>query len=250
MSCFVIAEAGVNHNGSEERALKLIEVAARAGADAVKFQTFRAESLVVPGAEKADYQKANTQEGDQFSMIRDLELSQDVHHVLKSRCDELGIEFMSTAFDPVSVNFLVNLGIQRIKIPSGELTNLPFITYLAEKDLPVIMSTGMATLEEVIDAVEVVRKTRQRKNFPEPLGERLTLLHCTSNYPAKTEDINLNAMLTLKNETGLPVGYSDHSEGILVAPLAVGFGRHCHRKTFHHGPQTSWAGSCGFPGTG
>jgi N,N'-diacetyllegionaminate synthase len=232
MSCFVIAEAGVNHNGSEERALKLIEVAAQAGADAVKFQTFRAESLVAPGAEKADYQKANTREGDQFSMIRELELSQDIHNVLKSHCDELGIEFMSTAFDPASADFLVNLGIQRIKIPSGELTNLPFITYLAEKGLPVIMSTGMATLEEVTDAVEVVRKTRQRKNFSEPLEERLTLLHCTSNYPAKTEDINLNAMLTLKDETGLPVGYSDHSEGILVAPVAVGLGATILEKHF------------------
>ncbi len=232
MSCFVIAEAGVNHNGSEDLALQLIETAAQAGADAVKFQTFRAESLVAPGAEKAAYQKTNTQEGDQFSMIRKLELSRDLHRTLKSRCDEQGIEFMSTAFDPASADFLVDLGIQRIKIPSGELTNLPFIAYLAEKGLPVIMSTGMATLEEVIDAVDVIRKTRQRKNFPEPLEERLTLLHCTSNYPAKTKDINLSAMLTLKDETGLTVGYSDHSEGILVAPLAVGLGATVIEKHF------------------
>jgi len=232
MSCFVIAEAGVNHNGSEELALKLVDEASQAGADAVKFQTFQAESLVVPGAEKADYQKANTPEGDQFSMIRKLELSKDLHNVLKTRCDELGIEFMSTAFDPASADFLVDLGIRRIKIPSGELTNFPFITHLAEKGLPVIMSTGMATLDEVIEAVEVVRKTRQCKNFSEPLEKRLTLLHCTSNYPAKSEDINLNAMLTLQNETGCPVGYSDHSEGILVAPIAVGLGATVIEKHF------------------
>ncbi len=232
MSCFVIAEAGVNHNGSEELALQLIEVAAQAGADAVKFQTFRAESLVTPGAEKAEYQKNNTQEGDQFSMIRKLELSQDLHRTLKARCDEQGIEFMSTGFDLDSIDFLVGLGIQRIKIPSGELTNLPFITHLAEKNLPVIMSTGMATLEEVKEAIEVVQTTRQRKKFPEPLAERLTLLHCTSNYPAKSEDINLNAMLTLNKETGLPIGYSDHSEGILVAPLAVGLGATIIEKHF------------------
>lgn len=232
MSCFVIAEAGVNHNGSEELALQLIQTTAQAGADAIKFQTFQAESLVAPGAEKAGYQKTNTEEGDQFSMIRELELSRDLHSTLKTRCDELNIEFMSTAFDPASSDFLVDLGIQRIKIPSGEITNLPFIAHLAEKGLPVIMSTGMATLEEVIDAVDVIRTTRQRKNFPEPLEERLTLLHCTSNYPAKTGDINLSAMLTLKAETGLPVGYSDHSEGILVAPLAVALGATIIEKHF------------------
>lgn len=232
MSCFIIAEAGVNHNGSEELALKLVDEASRAGADAVKFQTFRAETLVAPGAEKAEYQKTNTEKSDQFSMIRKLELSRESHQRIKSHCDALGIEFMSTAFDPASADFLVDLGIQRIKIPSGELTHLPFIAHIAEKGLPVIMSTGMATLEEVIEAVEMVRKTRQHKKFSEPLEERLILLHCTSNYPARTEDINLNAMLTLKNETGLPVGYSDHSEGILVAPLAVGLGATVIEKHF------------------
>ena len=232
MSCFVIAEAGVNHNGSEERALQLIEAAARAGADAVKFQTFKAEALVTPGAEKAEYQKTHTPDGDQFSMIRELELSEDLHNTLKTRCDKLNIEFMSTAFDTASADFLIELGIQRIKIPSGELTNLPFIAHLTGKGLPVIMSTGMATLEEVNEAIEVVRKTRKHKNFSEPLNERLTLLHCTSNYPAQTGDINLNAMLTLKNETGLPIGYSDHSEGILVAPLAVGLGATVIEKHF------------------
>lgn len=133
MSCFVIAEAGVNHNGSEERALQLIESAAQVGADAVKFQTFKAESLVAPGAEKAEYQKSNTQEGDQFSMIRQLELTRDFHEILKSRCDKLKIEFMSTAFDSASADFLVQLGIQRIKIPSGELTNLPSLPILRKK---------------------------------------------------------------------------------------------------------------------
>ena len=232
MSCFVIAEAGVNHNGSEELALKLVDEASRAGADAVKFQTFRAESLVTPGTEKAEYQKANTQEGDQLSMLQNLELSRQAHQSLKEHCDASGIEFMSTPFDSEAADFLVELGIKRIKIPSGELTNHPFIAHLAGKGLPVIMSTGMATLEEVIEAVEVVQTTRQCKRFPEPLEDRLTLLHCTSNYPTKTEDINLNAMLTLKNETGLPIGYSDHSEGILMAALAVGLGATVIEKHF------------------
>lgn len=232
MSCFIIAEAGVNHNGSEELALELVDGASRAGADAVKFQTFRAESLVTPGTEKAEYQKANTQPGDQFSMIRKLELSREAHQRIKSHCDALGIEFMSTPFDPASADFLVDLGIQRIKIPSGELTHLPFIAHIAEKGLPVIMSTGMATLDEVLEAVQTVRDARCQKNFLDPLEDTLTLLHCTSNYPALPGDINLNAMLTLKEKTGLPVGYSDHSEGILVAPVAVALGATVIEKHF------------------
>ncbi|MDH5763289.1 MAG: N-acetylneuraminate synthase [Nitrospinota bacterium] len=232
MSCFIIAEAGVNHNGSEELALKLVDVASQAGADAVKFQTFRAEDLVAPGTEKAEYQKENTEESDQFSMIQNLELSREAHQRLKSHCDTLGIEFMSTPFDSDSADFLVDLGMQRIKIPSGELTNLPFIAYIAEKGLPVIMSTGMSTMDEVLEAVQTVRDARCRKNLPDPLEDILTLLHCTSNYPALPGDIHLNAMLTLKEKTGLPVGYSDHSDGILVAPLAVGLGALVIEKHF------------------
>lgn len=232
MSCFIIAEAGVNHNGSEERALQLIDEAVRAGADAVKFQTFQAESLVVPGADKAEYQKVQTGEGDQFSMLQQLELSNESHRRLKDHCDASGIEFMSTPFDPESADFLVELGIQRIKIPSGELTNHPFIAYLTSTGLPIIMSTGMATLDEVLQAMQVVRDTRQRKNLPEPLEECLTLLHCTSNYPAHMDDINLNAMHTLHEKTGLPVGYSDHSEGILIPPVAVALGATVVEKHF------------------
>ncbi len=230
--CFVIAEAGVNPDGSEETALKLIDAAVRAGADAVKFQTFRAESLVAPGAEKAEYQKTNTGEGDQFSMLQKLELSREAHHRLKKHCDASGIEFMSTPFDAASADFLVELGIKRIKIPSGELTNHPFIAHLAAKGLPVIMSTGMATLDEVLEAMQIIRDTRLQKNLLEPLEDCLTLLHCTSNYPTRLEDINLNAMLTLEKETGLPVGYSDHSEGILVSPIAVALGATVIEKHF------------------
>ena len=232
MTCFIIAEAGVNHNGSEELALKLIDEAVRAGAEAVKFQTFQAESLVVPGADKAEYQKAQTGEGDQFSMLKQLELSRDLHRRLKDHCDASNIEFMSTAFDMDSADFLVELGIKRIKIPSGELTNHPFIAHLAGKGLPLILSTGMATLDEVLQAMQVVRDVRLRKNFLEPLEGCLTLLHCTSNYPAKIGDINLRAMKTLQEETGLSVGYSDHSEGLLVSPAAVTLGAKVIEKHF------------------
>lgn len=224
LKTFIIAEAGVNHNGSEELALKLVECAAKSGADAVKFQSFRADKLISKGVKKAEYQQKNTGGGDQYSMLKGLEMSDGMHRVLCKRCTDLGIEFMSTPFDEDSADFLVGLGVKRIKIPSGELTNHPFLEKLAAKDLPLILSTGMSTIDEVVDAVRVIEGARKRHQFSKPLAEMLTLLHCTSSYPADLESLNLKAMSSMAEVTNLPVGYSDHTEGILVPPIAVALG--------------------------
>ncbi len=224
MTCFIIAEAGVNHNGSQELALRLVEAAATAGADAVKFQTFKAENLVRPGAAKADYQRKQTGDGDQLLMLRELELPESAYAALYSRCQQLGIEFMSTPFDEESTAMLIDTGVKRLKIPSGELTNLPFLEFLTRKNLPLILSTGMGTLEEVREAVEVIRNASEGRGSHVTLGERLTLLHCTSNYPAAVEDVNLRAMHTLRDTFDLPVGYSDHTLGTLIPVAAVAMG--------------------------
>lgn len=229
---FIIAEAGVNHNGDEALALELVDIAAACGADAVKFQTFRADKLVRPGAEKAEYQKRQTGAGDQHSMLRQLEMSEDLHHKLLARCQSAGVEFMSTPFDEEAADFLVALGMRRIKIPSGEITNHPFLVHLARNDLQLILSTGMASLEEVREAVEVIRATRAACGFEAPLEQCLTILHCTSNYPASPADVNLRAMSTIGAATGLPVGYSDHTAGIAVATAAVALGAAVIEKHF------------------
>lgn len=232
MSTFFIAEAGVNHNGNDDMALQLVETAARCGADAVKFQTFTAEKLVRPGAEKADYQKRETGEGDQFDMLKKLEMSLELHRKLIRRCDELNIEFMSTPFDEEAADFLVSLGMKRIKVPSGEITNHSFLEYLAAKNVPMIISTGMATLQEVQEAVDVVRAERLRLGFDGELSEFLTVLHCTSNYPASLDDVNLRAMQTIHAATGMPVGYSDHTAGVAVSVAAVALGATVIEKHF------------------
>lgn len=224
MNVFIIAEAGVNHNGDKDLALQLIETAKRCGADAVKFQTFSADKLVRPGAEKAEYQKRETDGGDQHAMLKALEMSEVLHRKLFARCAELGIEFMSTPFDEDAANFLIELGMRRIKIPSGEITNEPFLKFLAAKDLPLIMSTGMATLAEIQRAVEVIAAARDRAGYLAPLADILTILHCTSNYPAQCRDVNLRAMQTIANQTHLPVGYSDHTLGLAVSTAAVALG--------------------------
>lgn len=229
---YIIAEAGVNHNGSEELALQLIEVAAKAGADAVKFQTFKAEALVAKGTATAAYQKSQTGSDDQFSMLKALEMSSELHVLLLAHCKLHNIEFMSTPFDLDSAEFLVNLGMRIIKIPSGELTNLPLISKLAAYDLPMILSTGMATLSEVKDAINAVRSIRQELCFERPLDEVLTILHCTSNYPAADADVNLRAITTLESECGLPAGYSDHTSGIVVSVAAVAMGAKVIEKHF------------------
>lgn len=232
MSCFVIAEAGVNHNGSLELALQLVEIAAKAGADAVKFQTFSAERLVRPGARTAQYQAHATGESDQFAMLKRLELSEADHRSIAERCVECRIEFMSTPFDEEAVTFLLDLGMQRIKVPSGEITNIPFLEFLADTDRPLIVSTGMATLEEIDAAISAISRRRALRGFSAPLAERVTILHCTSNYPAADEDVNLRAMGTIAATTRLPVGYSDHTCGIAVATAAVALGARVIEKHF------------------
>lgn len=224
MACFIVAEAGVNHNGSVELAFKLVEAAAEVGADAVKFQTYTAEKLVSRDAETAAYQKRQTGEGRQLSLLRQLELSVAVHEKLFVRSAELGIEFMSTPFDRESADMLVGLGVKRIKVSSGELTNLPLLEFLARKHVPLIVSTGMASLDEVGEAVSVIRSVWTTTLLDKPLGEMLTLLHCTSNYPAAFDDVNLRAMHTLATNFDVPVGYSDHTPGIVVSIAAVTMG--------------------------
>lgn len=231
-STFIIAEAGVNHNGSEDLALQLVETAARQGADAVKFQTFSADKLVVRGARKAEYQARETGEGDQYSMLKALELSEAAHRRVFAKCQELGIEFMSTPFDEDAADFLLALGMRRIKVPSGEITNEPFLRFLAGKGVPMILSTGMADLAEIRRAVEVVAAAREQAGLRGPLHDVLTILHCTSNYPAACGDVNLRAMQTIAGETRLPVGYSDHTLGLAVSTAAVAMGATVIEKHF------------------
>ena len=232
MTTFFIAEAGVNHNGSDELALELVETAARCGANAVKFQTFSADKLVCKGAQKADYQKRETGDGDQYSMLKNLEMSESLHRRLQARCHELNLEFMSTPFDEEAADFLVGLGMRHIKVASGEITNHPFLRHLAAKNLPMIVSTGMATLAEIEEAVAVIRSVRQACGFTAPLASMLTILHCTSNYPAAIADVNLLAMLTIAQATSLPIGYSDHTAGITIAVAAVAMGATVIEKHF------------------
>lgn len=232
MACFIIAEAGVNHNGSEELAHGLVEAAAAAGADAVKFQTFSAEQLVRRGTETAAYQRSNAGETDQFAMLRRLELAPEALGRLKARADALGIEFMSTPFDVGAARLLVGLGMRRIKVPSGEITNLPLLEQLAEFGLPLVVSTGMADIAEVGEAVSAMGAARERAGCVTPLTEWLTLLHCTSNYPTRAEDVNLRAMLTLRERFQVPVGYSDHTEGAAIAVAAVALGASVVEKHF------------------
>ncbi len=213
---FIIAEAGVNHNGKLALAKRLIKAAKSAGADAVKFQTFNAERLVTPTASKATYQKRLTLSGEtQLAMLKKLELSPSDHKQLLACCRQNKILFLSTAFDEQSADLLDALGMKIFKIPSGEITNLEFLKYIAQKGKPVILSTGMSTLKEVELAVKSIFSTGNK---------RLTLLHCVSDYPAALDQLNLKAIETLQKTFCLPVGFSDHSAGILVAPVAVALG--------------------------
>jgi len=221
---FIIAEAGVNHNGSIELARQLIDVAVEAGADAVKFQTFIAEDVVSTDAPKAEYQKQTTDSSEsQFDMIKKLELSKEDHQELIKYAKQKNIMFLSTPFDEGSVDMLVELGLPLIKISSGEITNHPFLKYIAKKGLPIILSTGMSTLDEVAEAVSVIKKAG---------CENLTLLHCTSNYPARVEDCNLLAMKTMADAFDVPVGYSDHTRGIYVPLAATAMGACVIEKHF------------------
>lgn len=230
--CLLIAEAGVNHNGSLELAHRLVEVAAAAGADVVKFQTFKAEQLASVSAPKAAYQVEQTGAGDQLAMLRQLELPMQAFAELADHCRQRRIGFLSTPFDLDSAAALIDLGMEQLKVPSGELTNAPLLRGLAATGLPLIVSTGMATLDEVEQAIGWMAAARAAAGHNAPLSEVLTLLHCTSNYPTPLADVNLRAMQTLAERFGLPVGYSDHTAGIAVAPLAVAMGARVIEKHF------------------
>ncbi|MCS7015067.1 MAG: N-acetylneuraminate synthase [Gemmatales bacterium] len=222
--CLIIAEAGVNHNGDLALAKQMIEVAADAGADVIKFQTFRTEKLVTPTAPLAPYQQANLGEsGTQAHMLQRLELSERDFRILADYAQARGLIFLSTPFDSESADLLENIGVPAYKVPSGELVNLEFLQYLARKGKPLIISTGMATLAEVEAAVESVEACG---NFS------YALLHCVSNYPAEPGEVNLRAMATLRAAFGVPVGYSDHTRGIHLALAAVALGASILEKHF------------------
>lgn len=223
----IIAEAGVNHNGDISLARKLIDVAAESGADVVKFQTFKADQLVSRRARKAVYQARNEKEDDdsQYSMLKRLELSKEHHLDLLNHCKKTGITFLSTAFDIDSVDFLESIGIGIYKIPSGEITNKPYLEHIAGKGKQVIMSTGMATMSEVRSAIGVLCAAGLNKDL-------ITVLHCNTEYPTPYEDVNLLAMVTMHNELGVKVGYSDHTMGIEVPVGAVVLGAQVIEKHF------------------
>lgn len=220
---FIIAEAGVNHNGDIALARQLVRIAYDAGADAVKFQTFRAEDLVTQDAPAAAYQTRNAGATRQFDMLRQLELPEAWHTELKAFADDVGIEFFSTPFSESAVDLLVRTGVRRLKMPSGELTNKPLLQHAARTGLPLILSTGMGTLAEVERAVDWIESARPA-GFDSASGMPLCVLHCTSNYPAEPDALNLRAIRTLADALALPVGYSDHSEGVNAALAAVALG--------------------------
>ena len=222
--CFVIAEAGVNHNGNIELAKNLIDVAKKSGADAVKFQTFRSDLVVSPEAPKAAYQKdATGADQSQLDMVRQLELPFAAFEELARYAQSRGILFLSTPFDSDSIEFLDALGVAAFKVPSGEVTNIPYLRHVARKKRPMIISTGMATLSEVREAVDVVRLEG---------AHELVLLHCVSNYPAAPADVNLRAMHTMADAFGVPTGYSDHTLGTDIALAAVALGASVIEKHF------------------
>jgi len=221
--CFIIAEAGVNHNGNLRLAKKIVEAAKKAGADAVKFQTFKSENLVTENAEMADYQKKNIREKEsQLEMLKKLELKKEDFSELKKYCDKKNIIFLSTPHTEDALDFLEKL-VPALKIASGDLTNIPFLEKVARKRKPIILSTGMATTNEVREAIKAIRKCGNNK---------IVLLHCTSNYPCHFSEVNLKAISTLKKEFKLPVGYSDHTQGILIPALAVVLGAKVIEKHF------------------
>lgn len=226
----IIAEAGVNHNGSLEKALQLVHAAAEAKADIVKFQTFNAALLATKSAPTADYQKKNLEKSaesteSQFEMLKKLQLTHADHHVLMAECKKLNIGFLSTAFDFESLEFLKSLKLGLWKIPSGEITNLPYLEIIGGLNLPVIVSTGMCELSEVRAALDALMKSGTQK-------ENLTVLHCNTDYPTKMEDVNLLAMQAMGAEFGIKFGYSDHTLGIEVPIAAVALGASVIEKHF------------------
>ncbi|MBN2964209.1 N-acetylneuraminate synthase [Sulfurospirillum sp. T05] len=223
---FIIAEAGVNHNGSLELAKKLIDVAAEAGADAVKFQTFKADKLASKNAQKAEYQKDTTSKNEsQYDMLKKLELNVDIHKELIAYCKEKNIMFLSTPFDHDSIELLSDLGLDIFKIPSGEITNLPYLKYLGKLGKKVILSSGMADMGEIEDALDILTSAGTKK-------ENITVLHANTQYPTPMEDVNLKAMVTIGTTFDVAYGYSDHTLGIEVDIAAVALGASCIEKHF------------------
>lgn len=224
MSVFIIAEAGVNHNGSLELAKDLVDVAKEAGADCVKFQTFVTKNIVSKNAVKAEYQKQQTESDEsQQDMLKKLELSFDDFRELNDYCKSKDIEFMSTAFDFDSINFLDSLEMNTWKIPSGDITNLPYLIKIAKLNKPVILSTGMCTMDDIENAIKVLKENG---------ASEMTVLHCTTEYPTPFEDVNLKAMNTIKEVFNVNVGYSDHTKGIEVPIAAVALGATVIEKHF------------------
>ena len=223
----IIAEAGVNHNGSIELAKKLVDAAVLAGVDYVKFQSFKAENLVSKDAKKAEYQQINMADGDdsQFTMLKKLELSPEQHIELIAYCNEKGIKFFSTAFDLESIDFLASLKLGLWKIPSGEITNYPYLKQIALKKEPVILSTGMCDMTDIDNAIQVLLKFGVTK-------EQITVLHCNTEYPTPMHDVNLNAMKAIADKFEVNIGYSDHTKGIEVPIAAVALGATVIEKHF------------------
>ena len=221
---YIIAEAGVNHNGRLDLALKLCDAAKAAGVDAVKFQTWKTELIITKGTKKAEYQEKNlNNDDDQFTMLKKLELSYDNFQIVKQHCDEIGIQFLSTADETESLDFLVNLGMPFIKLGSGDITNIPYLRSVAKYGMPVILSTGMANLAQVAIAYDTLQEAGVKD---------ISILHCTTNYPCPMNEVNLRAMQTMKEAFKCRVGYSDHTMGIEVPIAAVAMGAEIIEKHF------------------
>jgi N-acetylneuraminate synthase len=237
----IIAEAGVNHNGSLKTALGLVDAAAEAGADIVKFQTFNAKSIASQSVQKADYQQRTTDASEsQLAMLQRLELPQTDHHTLIAHAKKRGVEFLSTPFDPQSLDFLLSLNLPRIKVGSGDLTNAPLLHRIAQSGATLILSTGMATLGEVEEALGVLAHGYSGSNMPPGIAafqaawrdpqarahvaRKVSLLHCTTEYPCSPADVNLSAMATMRHAFQLPLGYSDHTDGFEISLAAVAMG--------------------------
>ena len=223
---FIIAEAGVNHNGKLEIAMKMIEAASECGVDAIKFQTFKAENIVSKSAPKAEYQMKQTNNDEsQFQMIKQLELGMEAHKILIDHCHKKNIMFLSSPFDIESIQVLNNLGLGTLKIPSGEINNLPYLREIGKLNKKIILSTGMSNLKEIQDALKILIKNGTVK-------ENISILHCNTEYPTPYKDVNLRAMLTIKNKFKVTVGYSDHTNGIDVSIAAVALGAQIIEKHF------------------
>ena len=223
---YIIAEAGVNHDGLIENAFRMIDVAARTGVDAVKFQSFKTENYVTKTAIKAEYQIQTTGVGEsQFEMIKALELTEDNQYQIKEYCDKKGIEFLSSPFDFWGIDFLDGMGLQKLKIPSGEINNLPYLEKIGALNKKIILSTGMSNMQEVAFALDLLTDVGTNKN-------NITILHCNTEYPTPMEDVNLKAMLSIRDELGVAVGYSDHTLGIEIPVAAVALGASVIEKHF------------------